>query len=67
MRTTFEVRQLVRSANGNRLERVYESTFERVAGASYDSFVRDHPSEYFELVRVRHDEECMQHNGKAVR
>lgn len=64
MRTTYEVRQLVRSANGNHLERVYESQFERVAGVSYDSFVLAHPSEYFELVRVRHDEECMEHNGK---
>lgn len=64
MATHWEVRQLVRTAIGNRLEVIARPPYERVAEAAFRQFCIENPQEYFELVRVEHSEECLQHNGK---
>jgi hypothetical protein len=35
-----------------------------MAEQDYWAYTLEHPGEYFELVRVEHTEECLQHNGK---
>ena len=57
--TTFEVRQQVRSVHKSWLEKIFDSSSERVARLCYESHVEKYPSEYFELVKVTHTEECL--------
>ena len=64
MATTYEVRQLVRTAKGNRLETIAETTIPRAPRAGYETFCHDYPDKYFELVMVERTEECLMHNGK---
>lgn len=66
MQEKYVVRQLVKCVAGNKLVDVSDSQFERPARMDYDNFSNQHPSEYFELVRVRMDEECLAHNGKPA-
>lgn len=59
MMTKFEVRQQVRTVGRRWLETVYTSESDRVARLAYDRFVQEYPGEYFELVKVTRDEECL--------
>ena len=59
MITLFEVRQQLRTVNRRWLETVYSNTSERVARGTYDSFVKENPQDYFELVKVERNEECL--------
>ena len=63
MATHFEIRQFVKRVSGGTLEAVYTSTYERSARMTFSRLREDHPSDYFELVRVEHDEQCLEHNG----
>lgn len=63
MRVTYEVRQLVKTVRGNRLEAIAETEFERVAHIDFDRLCKERPDQYFELVRVEHHEHCLAHNG----
>lgn len=63
MQEKYVVRQLVKCVTGNKLVDVSDRPFERPARIDYDYFCAQHPDEYFELVRVRTDEECLAHNG----
>lgn len=56
---TFEVRQQVRTVLQSRLEVVFQSPYERAARISYESLVSGHPGQYFELIAVVHEEECL--------
>jgi hypothetical protein len=49
---TYEIRQLVKTVKSNLLPVVYDGPVERVAMDEYDRLVREHPGEYFELVKV---------------
>ena len=64
MNTTFEIRQLVKTAKRNRLETIADTGIERTARFDYEAFCRSHPNDYFELVRIEHTENCLAHNGK---
>ena len=59
MAIRYEIRQQVKTVNKRWLEVVFCSDIERVAGTSYDTLKKEHPDEYFELVRVNHIEECL--------
>lgn len=55
----YEIRQFVRTVVSGRHEVVFETISEREARLSYAELVRDHPAEYFELVRVQRTEQCL--------
>lgn len=58
-RPIYEVRQLVKTVRVSRLETIASTEFERVATQEYERLKAGHPAEYFELVRVTHDEQCL--------
>lgn len=64
MAVTWEVRQQVKTSKKSWLESVYSSEYARPAEHAYFGLCRENPDDYFELVRVTHDEECLHHNGK---
>ena len=57
--TKFEVRQQVRTVNKRWLETVFSSTSERVAMYSYHRLVAENPHDYFEIVNVTIEEDCL--------
>ncbi len=59
MPTKYEVRQLVSCVRRRWLEVIYEGGIERLVRMEYDRCKVAHPDAYFELVRVTHDEECL--------
>lgn len=59
-RITFEIRQLVRSARGQWLEVIERPPNERLGFVSYEHLTMLHPEDYFELVKVIRDEECLE-------
>ena len=58
-RIRFEIRQLVRSARGQWLEVIERPPNERLALVSYEHLTMLHPLDYFEVVKVTTDEECL--------
>jgi len=61
MQVRYEVRQLVSSIRKRWLETVAEAPASRVMEAEFRRLHAEHPDEYFELVRVAHDEHCLLH------
>jgi len=57
--TKFEIRQFVRTTRKGWLEVVSETEIERLAVQEYERMKAENPGEYFELVRITHDEDCM--------
>jgi len=66
MTERFELRQLVKRIDKNRLEMIFDTPCLRTAQIGYESACKDHPGEYFELVRVRLDEECLDYTKKPT-
>ena len=64
----YEIRQRVRSVKTNLFPVVYSGRIERVARYEYARLVREHPGEYFELVKVVriHKEECLAFTPKEI-
>lgn len=60
--TTYEIRERVETTKGNRMETIY--TFQedvlRTAKWNYFELVEDHPTRYFELVKVETKETCLE-------
>ena len=63
IQTYYEIKQLVKTVKGSRLEVIEKYTWpnsgERLARQSYADLVRDNPDEHFVLVKVQHAEECL--------
>ena len=59
MADRFEIRQRVGTVHKRWMEVVVEGMVERVARLTYERLAEDYPTEYFELVRVISDEECL--------
>ena len=55
----FEIRQQVRTVQKRWLEVIASSDFERLMRVEYDRLKNEHPTEYFELVRVELAEDCL--------
>jgi hypothetical protein len=62
---TYQVKHQVRTPFKNWLQIVYESPCERSASYAYDSMVRDHPHEYFEIVKLETIETCMEFTSRT--
>jgi len=61
---TYIVRQHLRHAAGGLFVDVWKTSSENGARATYDSYVKDFPDQYFELVHVVVTETCLAHTGK---
>ncbi len=59
MEPKYEVRQQVRTVNKRWLETVSSTTVERVAMDDYHRLIRENPNDYFEIVKVTHEEDCL--------
>lgn len=59
MTTLFKIRQQVRTVNKAWNEEIFSYFYERPARDCYDRLIKDHPNEYFELVKVVTEEECL--------
>jgi len=59
MKTTYEIRQQVRTVNKHWLETIHTGGSERIAWKSYQILVDEYPNEYFELIEVFSDEKCL--------
>lgn len=59
MTILFKIRQQVRNVNEARLEEVFSLEYENSARNRYNGMVKYHPNEYFELVKVVTEEECL--------
>jgi hypothetical protein len=59
MSRNYEVRQYVKSVVSSWFVVVFESEIERIASNSYAEYKDANPCEYFELIRVDHEEECL--------
>jgi hypothetical protein len=59
MATYYEIRQRVDTIYKGWLETIYKSESERVAKIAFDEIRRDHPDAYVELIKVTHNEECL--------
>lgn len=63
----FEVRQLVKSINKQWLECVYKSppsndeSMYRLSEGIYLNAIKQNPNEYFELVKITTEEDCIFH------
>lgn len=66
MSAKFEVRQLVKRANRNTIEPVFTSEFERGAIVAFHHFCETCPADYFEVVRVENNEDCLMHNANRT-
>ena len=62
MGTTFEIRQRVSTVKTNRFEVVesWNQDGERVARNWFRELKENHPDAYLELVKVTHNEECLE-------
>ncbi len=65
MATHYEIRQRVDTVNKGWLETIYKSESERVAKEAFDETQRDHPEAYFELIKVTHNEDCLNFTSTA--
>lgn len=63
MPTHYEIRQQVGTVKSKWLEVINKGrtseAIERIAKKEYQALVKGHPKEYFELVKVTRDEECL--------
>lgn len=59
MQTKYVVKQLVKTASGNFMHIVSEREFERMALSDYDDFVKQHPDQYFEVLKTETRETCL--------
>lgn len=59
---TYEIRERVETTKGNRMEttRTYPEEASRTAILSYFELMKDHPTRYFELVKVETKETCLE-------
>ena len=62
MAVSFVIRQRVRTIKGNRMEDVFSCSGEgeRTARMCYQECVETYPSEYFELLKINHQEERLE-------
>jgi len=60
----FEIRQQVKTVEKSWLETIHSSQSHRVLKMTYDNLVKNNPNEYFELVKVVHDEICLEFTAK---
>ena len=68
MSTKYEIRQQVRTVVMSRLEPIdsFGADYVRAARNAYERLRATYPSEYFELVKVTVEEECLDHTGNAT-
>ena len=57
--TRFEIKQQVRTVDKAWLEVISSTTSENAARSGYSALIKEHPTEYFELVRIRDTQECL--------
>ena len=59
MARKYEVRQYIKTVVKAWFVVVFESEVERIAANAYAECKEANPAEYFELIRVDHEEECL--------
>lgn len=55
----YQILQLVKSARRNWMEQVYKTTIERYATREFEILEQEYPNEYFELIKIEHNETCL--------
>lgn len=63
---SFEIRQLVRSVLGDEMKCVFSTPKEGLCMTRFADLCRDHPSEYFEAVKISESEKCLAHSTDLV-
>jgi len=59
MAITFEVRQQVKTIQETWLEVVFSTSSDQLANSTFTACVKNHPCEYFELIRIDKSEEVL--------
>ena len=57
--TYYVIRTMVKRLGRNTIEDEKRCEFERSAKMAYDELCREYPNDYFELVKIEHNEECL--------
>lgn len=55
----FEIRQQVKTVEKRWLETIHKSTSFNSMKPTYDRLVKENPDDYFEFIKVTHNEECL--------
>ena len=59
MSTMYSIRHLVHRLHDNEMEQLLSVDSESFAMADYRRYCSNYPNEYFEIVKVEHNETCL--------
>jgi hypothetical protein len=63
--TEYKILQAVKNVVKTKQEVIYTGKTERLARYEFNRFCKEYPTEYFELIKVSHDELCLDYVGQA--
>lgn len=66
LKSTFEIRQYVKTVNKGWFEPVYKTDIRRLALNSFDSIAAENSDQYFELIEVQSGERCLCYSNSDV-
>ena len=56
----YIILQFVKSVSRGWYEKVYTGKIERIAQSEFHRLVKEYPDEYFELIKIEHNETCLE-------
>ena len=60
----YEIRQQVKTVEKRWLETIHKSLSFNGMKPTYDRLIKENPEDYFELIKVTHNEECLHFTPK---